>query len=168
MYAARPIPFFGFWSIHRRDPSLTPCSPQDRVDPCTPCIRAGLRCVFPMRAPPRARSKPVAKTDQIAHRLSRLEGLVSALGGEDAIAEKARERGISIDAKPLPGTDTSGEGLADQRSLPSGSSIAPRGRDAAGFVGRDGERYLGHQFWSNLSVEVSGVHRIPMHQGALC
>lgn len=99
---------------------------------------------------------------EISSRLSRLEGLVGAMGGEQAIIEKTkameRERGraeaddVRNSPREIRTADGGGEG---EGGKDVGNHEDGEGSEHTHVLKADGGRYLSGDFWSNLSVEVS-------------
>ena len=140
----------------------------DRVHPCAPCTRSSLECVFPKPArQPGAASR--ARNAELSKRLAQLEQLVGNLGpGQTPSSSSA--------AKPAPVTEEEpGEPAA---AIPHQASDTPETpslwqsfgdtpvesierrtsnleiREHEPISKSHGTRYLGSDFWANLSGEV--------------
>ena len=113
----------------------------DRVHPCANCQKSGRahECVFPQPV-----RQPKARNTEITSRLSRLEKLVSSLGHDPATLEKHLAQASSPESN-----SRSSEGGLEQgfQSL--------QVKEYESLSKTDGSRYLGSDFWSSLSGEVS-------------
>ncbi|KAI4163671.1 MAG: hypothetical protein LQ342_002705 [Letrouitia transgressa] len=131
----------------------------DKNQPCSTCQRAKVNCVFPSaKRLPRKRQGERKKTNEkLLQRLGRLEALVEKAGldEKDGKPEKAKpspKRQVSEQANDANGDVTRQKREASTTSLSSGSQQA--GKSA---VEREMGRYLGSNFWANLTDEVEGL-----------
>jgi len=117
----------------------------DKVQPCAPCQRSGLDCVFPERArhPKKNKTASKATNDELLARLSRMEQLIGQMeGGGKPGAEDRRKSSQSPeigDTVPLRHTSL------DRRV--SGDS-------AHGSTGDGLNRFIASGFWRSLTNEV--------------
>lgn len=131
----------------------------NKVQPCSACQRSAIDCIFPqhVRRPRGRQGGSKSRSDELAHRLNRLEGLVERFGAEHAVATSSRSSRIA-DEDPAAFV-----GVADQRSrnldLLGMSNDPWESGNYKPVVKADGSRYLSGDFWTSLSDEVG--HLIP-------
>lgn len=140
----------------------------DKTQPCSTCQRAKVPCVFPSaKRLPRKRQGERKKTNEkLLERLNRLEALVEKAGLDEKEALTVEKKGkIALDGSPQsPNGPSNGEVMQkklsnfdimqkkrerSETSLSSGSQ--PVGKSA---IEGEMSRYLGSNFWANLSDEV--------------
>lgn len=137
--------------------SCTECSRRkvrcDHCLPCTNCVRAGSRCIFPTSRRPPTRAKHTKKrNDEVLRYLQRLE---------DRLAAKEKEE------QALSPTNSTPPGGIPQDVTPRGSSYPPDGsdQDTVRVVNKGKEslrlmpdpdrgRYIGNNFWRSMATEV--------------
>jgi hypothetical protein len=131
-----------------------------------------MTCVFPKPAPPRARIGAKAKSAEIQGRLSRLESLLGSLGGEEAVADKARaikelkrERNVAGADKGNSPKDSNPEANVNRTaSANEGAETCsrpnPKLEDSDPVLKEGGGRFVGGEFWANLSSEVDGLKEL--------
>ncbi|KAI4085944.1 MAG: hypothetical protein LQ344_007992 [Seirophora lacunosa] len=151
----------------------------DKTQPCSTCQRAKVPCVFPSaKRLPRKRQGERKKTNEkLLQRLNRLEALVEKAGLDEKEALTVEKKGkIALDGSPQsPNGPSNGEVTQkklsnfdimqkkrerSETSLSSGSQ--PVGKSA---IEGEMSRYLGSNFWANLSDEVEGL-RIDLNESS--
>lgn len=126
----------------------------NKAQPCSGCQRSNVNCVFParVRLPRGRKGGSGARTDELSRRLSRLEGLVGKFeAGHASVNLQSREAGAEDIAKPrvVVNQDLQRPELTDRSNEPvKDCGLQPLGKT-------DGSRYLGGDFWTSLSTEVS-------------
>ncbi|KAL8836910.1 MAG: hypothetical protein Q9205_002817 [Flavoplaca limonia] len=135
----------------------------DKNQPCSTCQRAKVPCIFPSaKRLPRKRQGERKKTNEkLLQRLNRLEALVEKAGLDEKDGQKVDKKKESIGCTT---SHSSPEKLSNgdvprknrERSETSQSSGSQPG---GGKTALEGEmsRYLGSNFWANLSDEVEGL-----------
>lgn len=127
----------------------------DKAQPCAACQRSKVDCVFPprLRLPRGRQGGSRARNVEITRRLNRLEGLVERLGGENALTESLAGSEAGIEGPTISAGVADPE---DQSGHPANGGKKPyTPRDSEPIVQADGIRYLGGDFWTSLSGEVS-------------
>ncbi|KAH7047534.1 fungal-specific transcription factor domain-containing protein, partial [Macrophomina phaseolina] len=133
----------------------------DKVQPCSPCRRSGVECVFPAQRA--QRRKQGRRNEELLRRLDHLEGLVDRLGGEVAVAARAASgEPLPLPPQHLPGAE--GDfmpGVLMPHVLPPRTAPGAAREDGTYPVMKeDGGRYLGEDFWTSLSTEVEGLREL--------
>lgn len=131
-----------------------------RVEPCGPCQRAGVECVFRARAP-RSHNKgkdPKSREAELLLRLSRLEGLVSKI---DPAAIREARGGSD---EPSPTAHGANYAASSPVSEVPKASIGPDRMDGmfSAFVKKQEHwtRHVNSDFWNNLSGEIIGLRQL--------
>ncbi|KAI4273294.1 MAG: hypothetical protein L6R35_006423 [Caloplaca aegaea] len=152
----------------------------DKTLPCSTCQRAKVTCIFPSaKRLPRKRQGERKKTNEkLLQRLNRLEALVEKAGLDEKGAPAVETKGkVALDGSPQasPNGPSNGELMQkkfsnvdivqkkrerSETSLSSGSQ--PVGKSA---IEGEMSRYLGSNFWANLSDEVEGL-RIDLNESS--
>ncbi|KAL1392547.1 fungal-specific transcription factor domain-containing protein, partial [Phyllosticta capitalensis] len=142
----------------------------DKERPCGNCQRSKSECVFPLQRA--ARRKQGRRHEELLRRLDHLESLVDGLGGEVAITARKGTK-----EEPHEDEDAQGEEEEEESEATTEKGewmpgvvkpllLAPRGGDHHGgpredgtypVMKGDGGRYLGEDFWTSLSGEVSQI-----------
>lgn len=134
----------------------------NRIEPCGPCTRAGVECVFRARAP-RSQNKgkdPKSREAELLLRLSRLEGLVSKI--DPAAIREARGKSDELLDPPFVSL-----GFEDESPEPAGvhsnrSSFVDPEEQFSDFVKAQEHwtRHVNSDFWNNLSGEIQGLRQL--------
>ena len=125
----------------------------NREDPCNPCLKSGLKCLFPTRRIRASRGRPeiVKERDsELLERIRRLEAMLAGKVEREAPTESESGRSSSSQTSasiiPLPS-----DGLSSQIAQ-SGITIDEH---YASFVKQQSRscRHLSSEFWSSISSE---------------
>ncbi|KAL8769399.1 MAG: hypothetical protein Q9209_004627 [Squamulea sp. 1 TL-2023] len=140
----------------------------DKNQPCSTCQRAKVPCIFPSaKRLPRKRQGERKKTNEkLLQRLNRLEALVEKAGLDEKdekdekdgpTVEKQKESSVCTTTNSSPGKIANGDLLRKKRERSETSQSS--GSQPGGKTALEGEmsRYLGSNFWANLSDEVEGL-----------
>lgn len=133
----------------------------DKNQPCSTCQRAKVPCVFPSaKRLPRKRQGERKKTNEkLLQRLNRLEALVEKAGLDEkdgqAIEKKTKQSSVCTPTHSSPEKLSNGDALRKKRER-SETSQSSGSQPGGGKTALEGEmsRYLGSNFWANLSDEV--------------
>ncbi|KAI4263155.1 MAG: hypothetical protein L6R42_001695 [Xanthoria sp. 1 TBL-2021] len=142
----------------------------DKNQPCSTCQRAKVPCVFPSaKRLPRKRQGERKKTNEkLLQRLNRLEALVEKAGLDEkdgqAIEKKTKQSSVCTPTHSSPEKFSNGDALRKKRER-SETSQSSGSQPGGGKTALEGEmsRYLGSNFWANLSDEVEGL-RLELNQ----
>ena len=131
----------------------------DKNQPCSTCQRAKVNCVFPSaKRLPRKRQGERKKTNEkLLQRLGRLEALVEKAGLDDKEGKPQRKKLPPTTQTPERKGSINGSVVRPSRAASEtshGSGSQPAGKSVL-----EGEmsRYLGSNFWANLTDEVSSA-----------
>ena len=131
----------------------------DKNQPCSTCQRAKVPCIFPSaKRLPRKRQGERKKTNEkLLQRLNRLEALVEKAGLDEKDGQaivKKKEDSLPATTHSTPEKLTNGDALRKKRERSETSQSS--GSQTGGKTALEGEmsRYLGSNFWANLSDEV--------------
>ncbi|KAL8858620.1 MAG: hypothetical protein Q9178_004914 [Gyalolechia marmorata] len=140
----------------------------DKNQPCSTCQRAKVPCIFPSaKRLPRKRQGERKKTNEkLLQRLNRLEALVEKAGLDEKDGQaivKKKEDSLPTTNHSTPEKCTNGDTPRKKRERSETSQSS--GSQAGGKTALEGEmsRYLGSNFWANLSDEVEGL-RLELNQ----
>ncbi|KAK8122477.1 hypothetical protein PG984_011147 [Apiospora sp. TS-2023a] len=129
----------------------------NRVHPCSHCTKSGIDCVFPARK--RMERPRKTRNQELLNRISRLESIV---GKVDVQSLKDLDIDISdMNISNTPEASTSAAGASPSVTRP-GHSTQTAGAHQTSNQPHQNEshtarRYVGGDFWMNLSHEVEGL-----------
>lgn len=142
----------------------------NRVEPCGPCERVGVECIFRARAPRSQRrggKDSQSRETELLLRLSRLEGLVSKIdpaairdarrGNDDNLSSPPVQQDISFSENALVAEVSTKEAEIDHRD------DDPLTADQFSQFVQQQEHWSRHtnsSFWKNLSEEINGLREI--------
>ncbi|KAK8074715.1 Bikaverin cluster transcription factor bik5 [Apiospora hydei] len=109
----------------------------NRVHPCSHCTKSGIECVFPARK--RMERPRKTRNQELLNRISRLESIVGKVD-----VQSLKDLDIDISDINLSNTPDTSATAAEASASPSNESHTAR-------------RYVGGDFWLNLSHEVEGL-----------
>ncbi|KAL9595960.1 MAG: hypothetical protein Q9219_006120 [cf. Caloplaca sp. 3 TL-2023] len=142
----------------------------DKNQPCSTCQRAKVPCIFPSaKRLPRKRQGERKKTNEkLLQRLNRLEALVERAGLDEKDGQSVgKEKRTSPDSPSHPTPKQLSNGDIVQKKRERSETSLSSGSQPAGKTALEGEmsRYLGSNFWANLSDEVEGL-RIDLNESS--
>ncbi|KAL8795401.1 MAG: hypothetical protein Q9195_002142 [Heterodermia aff. obscurata] len=150
-------------STGRKPLSCTSCRQRkikcNRLNPCDQCLDLGVSCVFPLRRVRASRARRdnlEARDAELLRRISHLEALLANKEGErpltPEIVASGRSRRSTL-LTPLPANGALGG--AHQKAVPVDDHYAA-------FIKQQGNssRYLGQEFWSNISDEFNSLRQL--------
>lgn len=139
----------------RKPLSCTSCRQRkikcDRVDPCDPCKKYGIECVFPTRRARGRRDAVGLRDSELLRRIKRLEGMLAEKVDKGSVdAAPIDNQGLTL-IPPLPRND------GFQQQVPTNVENHYRS-----FVEDQGSssRHLNSDFWSSLSSEFDGLRQL--------
>ncbi|CAF9919970.1 MAG: hypothetical protein HETSPECPRED_004128 [Heterodermia speciosa] len=147
----------------RKPLSCTSCRQRkikcNRLDPCHQCLDLGLNCVFPsrrVRASRARRDSLEARDVELLRRISHLEALLAnkeaerPFTSERVTSDRSRPSAL-ITPLPADGALSGGH----QKAVPVDDHYAA-------FIKQQGNssRYLGQEFWSNISDEFTSLKQL--------
>ncbi|KAK8016484.1 C6 transcription factor [Apiospora rasikravindrae] len=129
----------------------------NRVHPCSHCTKSGIECVFPARK--RMERPRKTRNQELLNRISRLESIV---GKVDVQSLKDLDIDISdINLSNTPETSAPAAEASPSVTRPGISTQTPGAHHASAHPHQNeshtARRYVGGDFWLNLSHEVEGL-----------
>ena len=123
----------------------------NKSQPCLPCQRLGIECVFPERARHPKKKKDGAKTnEELLARLSRMEQLIGKMEGDGKLGAQHEPERTRSPPRIVTTEQPKRESVDDGRDLERQKSTTPS--DSL-------DRYIGSSFWRSLTSEVEGLRQ---------
>lgn len=137
----------------------------DKSQPCSTCQRAKVPCIFPSakRLPRKRQGERKKTSEKLLQRLNRLEALVEKAGLDEKeappVGSEKGEKKLNLNSPPQASPKKLSNGDIIQKKRERSETSLSSGSQPIGKTAVEGEmsRYLGSNFWANLSDEVSLV-----------